>query len=175
MNKLFLALVATATMATKMPAQNFSSFATSVPELQLNNEVKLDTEADAIRYPISHADSRYILQEADGEHYAIGKVTLSKATIIVYYTKPPGTAPLGKITAVSFSASGKRIASEAIGVFADFAGMHFTTGFTASTQPKGAATISSHVTALKDNGEINPDMSKITVYHFSAKGKITRM
>ena len=84
-------------------------------------------------------------------------------------------APLGKITAISFTSSGKKIATEAIGVFADFMGMHFRTTISGSRQDKGAVSITSNVEAIKDNGEVNESMSKVSTYYFSAKGKITKI
>jgi hypothetical protein len=175
MRKLFITITTFTAITSSALAQNFTSFSAGLPELKLNNEVVLEKEADAVRYPISLADSRAILKESEGEQYALGKVGLSKTTVVLYYTKPAGVAPLGKITATTFTHSGKKIASEAIGVFADFAGMHFNTSFTITSQDKGAISVSSNVTALKDSGEVNPDMSKISVYHIAAKGKITKM
>lgn len=175
MYKLFISLIASTTITATALAQSFSTFSAGVPELNLGNKILLEKEADAIRYPISQAIGRSIFGEKDGEQYAIGKVTLSKAVVIIYYTKPAGVAPLGKIVATSFSNSGKKVSSEAIGVFADFAGMHFRITISGSSQEKGAVAVTTNVEAIKDNGDVNQDMSKISIYYFSAKGKISKM
>jgi hypothetical protein len=156
-------------------AQTFNSFKNYLPNLILATEVKLEKEADAIRYPISQLDGRTILQESDGDQFAIGKISLSKTLVVIYYTKPQGVAPLGKISAATFTHKGKKIATEAIGIFADFSGMHFNTNFTVTAQQNESLAISSNVIALKSNGEINPDMSKASVYYISAKGKISKL
>lgn len=177
MRKQFIAafaLVAVTSASTSIHAQNFGSFKAGISELSINSEVVLEKEADAVRYPISQSDSRIVLKESEEEHFALGKVALSKATVILYYTKPQGQAPLGKISIATFSSSGKKIASEAIGVFADFAGMHFNTSIRFLAQDKGAVAVTSDVTALKDNGEVNSSMSKTSTYYVTSKGKILK-
>ncbi|MCX6318683.1 MAG: hypothetical protein NTW29_15485 [Bacteroidetes bacterium] len=175
MRNIFISFLTVVMLPGMAASQSFSSFNAGIPELKLYNDVILAKEADAIRYPISESDSKFFLLDTDGEQYALGKITLSRAVIILTYYKPRGVAPLGKITATAFSLSGKRISSEAIGVFADFTGMHFRTTLTVSSQPKGAIALTSKVEGLKDNGEVNQLMSNTGIYLFSSKGKITKL
>jgi hypothetical protein len=175
MIKYLVPVLLSTSIATAGFAQDFGTFIKAIPEMTLNTEKNLTAEADAVKHYINKNDTHIFLQETEGEQYAIGKILLSKSVIIVYYSKPAGRAPLGKIIATSFTASGKIISSEAIGVFADFSGMHFHTSIRLTSQAKGAVSISSNVEAIKDNGEVNADMSKKSVYYFSAKGKITKL
>jgi hypothetical protein len=175
MRKPIITLLTVLTIGTTTVAQDFNTFKANVPVLTLANEIKIEKEADATRHPINQQDRRTILQENDGAQFALGKILLPKTTVIIYYTKPEGVAPIGKITAATFTDKGKKISSEAIGVFADFAGMHFNTSFIVSSQANGAIAISSNVIALKSSGEVNPDMSKNSTYYISAKGKIGKL
>jgi len=160
---------------TELPAQNFSSFINKVPELTLGVEKKLEAESDVLQYPVNMGDAVSILREQEGIHYVVGRYVVGKTTALVYYSKPQGTAPLGKVSVLTLSGSGKMLKKEAIGVFSDFSGMRFHTILMASAQERGAISITSKVQALKENGEVNDYMSKTSIYIVSTKGKINAM
>lgn len=175
MRKSIIVLLAAVLINTSGMAQSFEAFKNVIPTLKLAQEVKIEKESDATLYPISQQVKLNLLQESEGDHFAIGKLILSKTTVIIYYTKPQGQAPFGKITSATFTEKGKKISSEAIGIFSNFQGMYFNTRFNITAQQKGALAISSYVVALKSNGEVNTDLSKNTTYYISSKGKITKL
>lgn len=175
MKKIILGLMLTSSVCNHLAAQKFSSFIANVPETKLATQTDLQKETDVNRISVATTDAINILREPEGEHFIIGKITLSKSIAVIYYTKPKGSAPFGKVSVITLTSAGKKITTEAIGVFSDFSGMRFHMTMVTSSQAKGGVSLTSNVQALKENGEVNESMSKISIYIISAKGKILKM
>jgi hypothetical protein len=175
MKKIILGLLLVTTVHNHIAAQNFNSFIASVPEIKLVTETDLRKENDVNKIPVAATDAMSILKESEGEHFIIGKIILSKSTAVIYYSKPQGSVPFGKVSVITINAAGKKVSSEAIGVFSDFSGMRFHMTLIASAQVKGNISLTSNVKAMKEDGEINKSMSKISIYVIAPKGKILKM
>lgn len=175
MKKIFLSLVVLLFVHNHLFAQSAASFIAGVPEILLSGETDLKKDNDVNKIPVSPSVARNLLYELEGEHYVIGKITLSRSTAVVYYSKPAGGVPFGKVSVVTLTSGGKKISTEAIGVFSDFSGMRFHMTMIASAQTKGNISITSKVMALKENGEINDFMSNTSTFLISAKGKISKL
>ncbi len=174
MLKTSLLLFLLAISASTIKAQSFQNFISQATELQFSKEKNLKENLSFLEKTVTQKDASTFLKEQKDTHSLIGKYTLSKYIVVIYYTKPENGAPIGKITAITFTNTGKFISSEAIGVYADYTGMHFNLTFTASTQSKGSLSLSSHVQAFKETGEPNDFLSKLSIYIISSKGKITK-